>query len=72
MLIEKLFHSKLSQIVNSNVDYKKGINNFAQVNLLNVKLGEGETIPATQLINHIFDSNDKNSNIILYIPSKEL
>ena len=72
MLIEKLFHSKLSQIVNSNVDYKKGINNFAQVNLLNVKLGEGETIPSTQLINHIFDSNDKNSNIILYIQSKEL
>ena len=66
MLIEKLFHSKLSQIVNSNVDYKKGINNFAQVNLLNVKLGEGETIPATQLINHIFDSNDKKVQTLYF------
>ena len=40
MLIEKLFHSKLSQIVNSNVDYKKGRNNIGQVNLLNGKLNE--------------------------------
>jgi hypothetical protein len=39
-MIEKLFHSKLSKIVNSNVDYKKGTNNFGQVNLLNVKLKE--------------------------------
>ncbi len=38
MLIEKLFHSKLSQILNSNIDYKKGTNNFGQVNLLNVKI----------------------------------
>jgi hypothetical protein len=64
MLIEKLFHSKLSQIVNSNVNYKKRTNNFGQVNLLNVKLGEGETIPAThtEIILNAASINDESIN----------
>ena len=42
-----------------NVDYKQGTNDYGQVTLLNVQLGNGSVIPYDSLTNNIFDSNDK-------------
>lgn len=49
-----------------NVDYKQGTNDYGQVTLLNAQLGNGETIPANSLANHIFESNDKKIQTLYF------
>ena len=49
---------------NLNVEYKNGTNDYSQVELINVRYGGGDIIPANQLSNTIFDETENTVKTI--------
>ena len=50
------FSIKTNCKFNVNVEYKNGTNDYSQVELINVRYGDEDTIPANQLANTIFNA----------------